>query len=112
MIDDKTLVASVYVCDDFRDYAGGIYSGVPDDEACENGVKHALLVYGYDDTAEDERRRHWKVQNSWGTDWGEYGLARIMMVADADVATGPLGLQASKLLYANFGTDIPSQEFK
>jgi hypothetical protein len=47
-------------------YRGGVYRPSCDTFVLEGG--HSCVVVGYDDD-----RQAWKIQNSWGTDWGEQG---------------------------------------
>jgi C1A family cysteine protease len=47
-------------------YREGVYRPTSAAFLVEGG--HSCVVVGYDDT-----RQAWKVQNSWGTDWGEAG---------------------------------------
>ena len=62
------LVTTMDVYADFFSYYGGIYSYASG--AYQGG--HAILIVGYDDTAQC-----FKVKNSWGTGWGEAGFFRI-----------------------------------
>ena len=39
-------------------------------------VDHAVLLVGY---GEEGGQKYWKLQNSWGEDWGEKGFFRIVM---------------------------------
>merc|ERR1719329_1532218 len=59
--------------DDFMYYAGGIYTGEQDPPKDKSGG-HAVLLTGY---GEENGQKYWKVQNSWGDDWGEDGFVRM-----------------------------------
>ncbi len=56
------------VYDDFWNYTSGIYSYV---SGADLG-SHALLMIGYDDAGQ-----YVILKNSWGTNWGESGYARM-----------------------------------
>lgn len=49
-------------------YAGGIFN-----EANNGRVNHGVTIVGWD----DRNGGYWIIKNSWGTDWGENGFARI-----------------------------------
>jgi C1A family cysteine protease len=53
------------VAQPFSLYNNGTYTG-----PCAKTPNHAMNVIGY--TAQ-----HWIVRNSWGTEWGENGFAKI-----------------------------------
>ena len=56
----------------FRLYDGGIY----DEPRCnELWLGHAVGVVGY---GEENGLKYWILRNSWGTDWGEKGYARMI----------------------------------
>lgn len=77
------LVLGLEPSQDFMFYAEGVYK-TPNPGAfkmlSENGaewqqVDHAVLVVGW---GEDHTgQKYWRVQNSWGEDWGENGFFRI-----------------------------------
>ena len=51
-------------------YRRGIYE--PTTSIFIPGVSHCVTIIGY-----DERKKAWKIKNSWGTDWGEAGYMWI-----------------------------------
>jgi C1A family cysteine protease len=62
------LVTTMDVYADFFNYRSGVYSYASG--AYQGG--HAILIVGYDDSAQC-----FKAKNSWGTGWGEAGYFRI-----------------------------------
>jgi C1A family cysteine protease len=50
----------------FHRYSGGVLTS----RDCNQEPNHAVLLTGY-------TPKYWIVKNSWGTDWGEEGFARI-----------------------------------
>ncbi|EER15163.1 cathepsin L, putative [Perkinsus marinus ATCC 50983] len=55
----------------FQNYKSGIIKG----DVCGNFPTHAVLVVGYDRGHDP----YYRIKNSWGTKWGEYGYARIVI---------------------------------
>ncbi len=57
----------------FQAYSSGIFN-----EQDPRWVNHGMTIVGWDDRARDPQGGgYWIVKNSWGTDWGEDGYARI-----------------------------------
>lgn len=54
----------------FQFYKDGIISS----ENCGSMVDSAVTIVGY---GQDQEHDYWLVKNSWGTDWGEKGYARV-----------------------------------
>ncbi len=62
------VIAGMKVYRDFLFYKSGIYEHATGEMV---GL-HAVCIVGYNDV-----ERYWIVKNSWGSDWGEDGFARI-----------------------------------
>lgn len=63
-------------------YSSGILSN------CGKSLNHAVLVVGYGSVGSSE---YWKLQNSWGTGWGEGGFIRILR-NDSSIDGGMCGI--------------------
>jgi hypothetical protein len=61
------LVVLVHVDDDFLAYKSGVFN-----KRQSRTVNHAVLLTGWDDA-----KRAWRIQNSWGKEWGEGGFMWI-----------------------------------
>ncbi|EFN59889.1 hypothetical protein CHLNCDRAFT_132900 [Chlorella variabilis] len=70
--------------DSFYAYAGGIF---PAAECRADAYNHAMIVVGYDATAGvGSPKSYWIIKNSWGSDWGEAGYARVQMTTEGACA--------------------------
>jgi len=52
-------------------------SGIMNPHKCQGTMKyldHQIAIVGY---GTDNGTPYWKLRNSWGTDWGEKGYARL-----------------------------------
>merc|ERR550514_1512830 len=72
------LVVSFEPAEDFMFYSDGIYSSAGSKPEWER-VDHAVLLVGY---GEEDGKKYWRIQNSWGPDWGEDGFFRMAMGVD------------------------------
>jgi len=67
-------------------------SGVFDIDYCTTHLTHAMLIVGYG--TDSGGKDYWKVQNSWGKNWGEEGYGKIArgknMCAIANLASYPV----------------------
>lgn len=68
------VVAVMSVYTDFLGYGVGIYK--PHLAAVRVSGAHAVEIVGWG-TDSDTQEKYWIVKNSWGSDWGEEGYARI-----------------------------------
>lgn len=65
---------------DFLNYKSGVYKPLPETPKFQGF--HAVKVVGWgidktDITPTGEYQEYWIIQNSWGSDWGENGYARV-----------------------------------
>mmetsp|Transcript_52768 Transcript_52768/g.123418 ORF Transcript_52768/g.123418 Transcript_52768/m.123418 type:complete len:528 (+) Transcript_52768:53-1636(+) len=75
LVEGGPLVASFEPSNDLMYYSGGVYKRVPHMQHAEwEQVDHAVMLVGY---GEDEGKKYWILQNSWGKDWGEDGYFRM-----------------------------------
>ena len=67
--------------DVLNSYNGGV---IPAKACPSTQTDHAVLLVGY-----DRNQKWWKIQNSWGPDWGESGgFFRLAMTDGAGVSGG------------------------
>jgi cathepsin L len=70
----------------WNQYDGGILDDCPRDAI----IDHAVVLIGYgqskalDAVDDDPEVKYWHLQNSWGTDWGERGLLRMLRFEDSE----------------------------
>jgi len=70
---------------------------------CTANLNHAVLVVGYgiaDDVPGSSK--YWKLKNSWGTNWGEYGFFRILRGKSGTSQCGVLEIPT----YPEFASDL------
>lgn len=76
----------------FRFYKSGVLKNCCDrdlDPNCDDTslpVNHAVTVWGYK-VLENKKGRtvgHWRVQNSWGSSWGQDGMIKVDLLGDDD----------------------------
>lgn len=73
------VAVAIEPSDDFMYYQSGIYSHAATLFQEWAKVDHAVMVTGW---GEEQGKKYWRVQNSWGSDWGENGTFRIRRGVD------------------------------
>jgi hypothetical protein len=66
------IACGVAVPQSLEDYTGGIYC----DDTGDINIVHDISVVGYGVDI-DTGAKYWLMRNSWGTQWGEQGFAKI-----------------------------------
>jgi len=66
--------AAFWVFEDFFSYSSGVYQRTPGSSFAGG---HAVKIFGWG-VDKDTKLPYWLVANSWGEDWGEKGLFRIL----------------------------------
>mmetsp|Transcript_9130 Transcript_9130/g.24746 ORF Transcript_9130/g.24746 Transcript_9130/m.24746 type:complete len:518 (-) Transcript_9130:447-2000(-) len=79
LVRNGPLVASFEPKADIMYYSGGIYKSVPQQRTEWEKVDHAVLLIGF---GEEQGRKYWTLQNSWGEEWGERGFFRMARGTD------------------------------
>jgi len=79
LVQGGPLVASFEPKNDLMYYSGGVYTSVPNQRTEWEKVDHAVLLVGY---GEENGKKYWILQNSWGKDWGEHGYFRMARGTD------------------------------
>ncbi len=76
------LMTTMTVYSDFVSYSSGIYRST----STQRLGGHAISLVGYNDAG-----RYWIIRNSWGSDWGENGFARISWDDKSGVGNSTIG---------------------
>jgi cathepsin B len=74
------VVAATQIYVDFLTYKSGVYT--KGDEVAKFSGFHSVKIIGWGVESEEgssKGNKYWLVQNSWGEDWGENGVAKIAM---------------------------------
>lgn len=88
---NKPVPCGMFIYDDFKHYAGGIYEPVSGQDSIGG---HLACIVGYDDS-----QNCWIVKNSWGEGWGEDGFFRIGYDQTSGNSLTMFGLEALDLSY-------------
>lgn len=81
------VAAAIQVHDDFLTYKSGIY--YPDYSIYTYAGSQTVKVIGW---GEENNIKYWIIENSWGTDWGENGSAKILIDDDSDLGISKIVL--------------------
>jgi len=73
---------------EFQFYSSGVLTG-----ACGTDLDHCVTAIGYG--TDDYGIEYWLLKNSWGTDWGEEGYARIQRNVEAVEGMCGIAMSAS-----------------
>jgi hypothetical protein len=75
LVDHGPVVTNVYLTSAFHAYRAGVFAERAAPPVGAPGGSHSLVIVGWDDRK--GREGCWKVENSWGTGWGERGFMWI-----------------------------------
>jgi C1A family cysteine protease len=81
------VIASLEIHSDFLTYKSGIY--FPDSATYVYAGSHIVKVIGW---GVENGHKYWLIENSWGADWGERGLAKIGIIDKDDLHISQLAL--------------------
>jgi len=59
----------------FQLYSGGVLHDIPGKTPCSDDTDHSVLLVGY---GKQDGLDYWLIKNSWGSDWGEKGYAKVL----------------------------------
>jgi len=81
------VIAAIEVHSDFLTYKEGIYNAEMATYVYAGG--HIVKIIGW---GVESRRKYWLIENTWGSDWGENGFAKIEIQDKDDLQMSRLAL--------------------
>merc|ERR1711976_569528 len=85
------VVAPLFLVDDFLVYRGGLYQEMQTatqlSDARRQRIIHAVKIIGWGQM-ENNGKKYWLIENSWGEDWGEHGYAKVVAGGDPEKREG------------------------
>lgn len=70
------IAVGVTVDDTWYSYGGSVFES----SACSGDINHAVVIVGAG-TDDVSGKPYWVIRNSWGSDWGEGGYMRCVVLA-------------------------------
>ena len=74
------VVSQIEIRSDFLTYKEGIYNS--DNAQYVYAGGHVVKIIGW---GEENGRKYWIIENTWGSDWGEDGFAKIEIIGKDDL---------------------------
>ncbi len=81
------VIAPLEIHSDFLTYKEGIYN--PESAQYVYAGGHVVKIIGW---GEEKGRKYWLIENTWGSDWGENGTAKIEIQDKDDLQLSRLAL--------------------